>query len=129
MKSPLRFLLLLLVLAACAAATWWFIRASEPEQLPDEKKAAMELLIDEQRGPSYFQAGASVADEQGIIWIDALAARDQVERIVRERKGDEAMKTRIFKLIDEASEPHPSRAIGGERVNLARLNLALDTAR
>ena len=126
MKPSLRIFLAGLILG-CLAAVWWFTR-DDAEQLPDEEKVAMERLVESQTGPGYFHPGdpAPVPDEKGITWLDAVAARDQVERIVRERKGDEAMKEHINKIIDEASEPHPSRTVGGERVSLARLNVALD---
>ena len=84
--------------------------------------------MESQAGPGYFQVQDATPDAQGEVWIDVAVAREQVERIVRERKGNEAMKERINKLIDEASQPHPSRAVGGERASLAKLNIALDAS-
>jgi len=120
MKMPVLCFLSVMMLASCG----------KEGELPDEKKVAMERLVESQSGPRYFQAveGKAVPDEQGEVWIDVGDAREQVERIVRARKGDEAMKERIYKLIDEAATPHPSRAVGGERASLAKLNVALDAA-
>jgi hypothetical protein len=126
MKSPLRIFLAGLVLGGLGVA-WWFAR-EDAEPLPDEKKIAMERLVESQSGPRYFQVQDATPDEQGEVWIDIIAAREQVERIVRERKGDDAMKGWIYKLIDEAAEPHPSRTVGGERASLAKLNVALDAS-
>lgn len=127
MKTPIpssRFLVVLFAIPALASCG----RDDEAAKLPDEKKVAMERLVESQTGPKYFRAqeGDSTPDEQGEIWIEVAAAREQVERIVRERKGDEVMKKRIYQLIDEAAQPHPSRAVGGERASLAKLNVALD---
>lgn len=126
MNTPLRTFLVGLILGGLGA-TWWFTR-DDAEPLPNERKVAMERLVESQSGPEYFHRHdhAVTQDEDGVVWIDAAAAREQVDRIVAARKGDKDMKKRIHKLVDEASEPHPSRTVGGERVNLARLNLALD---
>ncbi|QJE97759.1 potassium-transporting ATPase subunit C [Luteolibacter luteus] len=129
MNAPVRAFLVALALGGLGAA-WWFSR-EDAQSLPDEKKIAIERLVESQTGPAYFQSGDSAPDpdSDGVVWIDAVVARAQIDRIVAERKGDDAMKRRIDRLVDEASEPHPSRAVGGERINLARLNLALDAAK
>lgn len=129
MNAPLRIFLAGLILGGLGTA-WWFTR-DDAEPLPNEKKVAMERLVESQAGPAYFHPGASAPaeDENGAVWIDTAAAREQIDRIVSARKGDAVMKARISKLVDEASEPYPSRVVGGERVNLARLNVALDTAK
>ena len=44
---------------------------------------------------------------------------------LRERKLEESEREKLTKLINEVSEPHPSRTIGGNRVTLARLTVAL----
>lgn len=126
MKALLRIFLTGLILGGLAA-TWWLTR-EDAEPLSDEKKVAMERLVESQFGPGYFHANepAAAPDEHGVVWIDAVAARGQIERIVEARRGDLRMKERIQKLVSEASEPHPSRTVGGERVSLARLNVALD---
>ena len=45
---------------------------------------------------------------------------------MRDRKMDESEREKLAKLIAEAGEPHPSRTIGGDRVSVTRLNVALD---
>ncbi len=121
MKTSIRFLFVLLVLFGLPAC-----QEKRVEPLPDEKKVAMERLVKSQSGPEYFRAQEAAEDENGEVWLDVVAAREQVERIVRERSGDGAMKDRILRMIEDASEPHPSRAVGGERVSVAKLNVALD---
>ncbi len=129
MNTRLRIFLAGLILGG-GWAVWWFIR--EPaEPLPDEKKVAMELLTETQSGPGYFQAGdpAPVPDKHGIVWLDPLAAREQIDRVAEARKLDAAGREKLARLIEEACEPHPSRVVGGDRINLARLNVALDAMR
>ena len=126
MKAQVRIFILvhvLTVLAGLAFFWWWW---SAPDPLPDEKKAAMELLVEKQSGPRYFESVAA-PDEQGIVWIDPAAAHAQIDRVLRERGWGEPQRDKVFKLIARISEPHPSRAVGGDRVNLAKLNLALDS--
>lgn len=129
MKAPLRIPLLLLVLGGLTAA-WWFTR-EDAEPLPDERKVAMELLSEKQSGPGYFHADPADTppDENGVVWVDANDATAEIDRIAGERKLEPAQREKLAKLVEEASEPHPSRAVGGYRINLARLNLALDALR
>lgn len=129
-----RFLHSLTVAAMIAgiAGAWWLIRREGVEEIPDEKKAAMELLAGTQTGPGYFhpaQDSAAKPDEHGIIWIEPVDAEAQVSRILEERKLGEPGRGKLLKLIGETSEAHPSRTVGGDRINLARLNLALDSLR
>jgi len=130
MKAPLRILLPALVLGGLMAA-WWYMREDAEPSLPDERKVAMELLSEKQTGPEYFHADPAEAapDENGVVWVDANDATAEIDRIAGERKFDPAQREKLAKLVQEASEPHPSRAVGGYRVNLARLNLALDALR
>ena len=84
-------------------------------------------LNDKQSGPGYFHADAGVQpDEQGILWIEPDKAAGQIDRVLRERKLDEGEREKLTKLVNETSEPYPSRTVGGNRVNLTRLNVALD---
>jgi len=125
MRTLLRFPLVIM-LAPGAFGLWWYARSQQAGQLPDEKKVAMEQLVDRQTGPGYFHAPDPAPDENGIVWIDPASAGDQIEGILRERKRDAADAVKLEKLIEETSAPHPSRVVGGNRINVARLNVALD---
>ncbi|WP_035606367.1 potassium-transporting ATPase subunit C [Haloferula sp. BvORR071] len=129
MKPSFRIFLAGLTLGLLAALGGWFWwRDTGQLPLPDERKVAMEVLTGSQTGPRYFHPvpNASTPDEKGILWISPAAARDQVDEVLSVRELNATARDKILKLIDETSEPHPSRIIGGERINLARLNLALD---
>lgn len=127
MKPSFRIFLVGLFVAILGVVVWFKWR-DDAEPLPDERKVAMELLEDKQSGPGYFHPVTSptTPDENGILWINSAEATGQIDRVIGERKLDEPAKGKILKLIQETSEPHPSRIVGGERINLARLNVALD---
>ena len=127
MKRPLLIFLAGLLIGGLAAV-WWFVWRDDGERLPDDKRTAMILLEEHQSGPGYFHPADSAAapDEQGIFWLTPAQANDQIDRVMRERKMDESEREKLAKLIDEAGEPHPSRTIGGVRVSVTRLNVALD---
>jgi K+-transporting ATPase ATPase C chain len=125
-KRLLFFLAGLLLLAGIAAVGWFAWRENDAP-IPDEKRVAMIALEDMQSGPGYFHAEAdTLPDDQGIRWIEPDKAAAQIDRVLRERKLEEGEREVLTKLINEVSEPHPSRTIGGNRVNVARLNVALD---
>ena len=110
---------------------WWFTGRDREAPIPDEKRVAMIELEDKQSGPGYFHAEEGTApDEQGVLWIAPDKAAAQIERVLHERKLGDAdhagEREKLVKLIDELSEEHPSRTVGGSRVNVARLNVALD---
>jgi len=96
--------------------------------VPDEKSAGVALLAKQQAGPGYFhevKADPTPFDTGG-PWIALDEVQRQKERVVRERKMDEAQAKALDQLISQLSETHPSRAVGGERIQLVKLNLALD---
>jgi K+-transporting ATPase ATPase C chain len=126
MKRLIPFFLAGLMLAGIAAV-WWFGKDGDEASIPDEKRVAMIELGDKQTGPGYFHAEEGAQpDEQGVLWIEPDKAAGQIERVLRERKLADGERENLTKLINEVSEPYPSRTIGGSRVNLARLNVALD---
>jgi hypothetical protein len=127
MKTHVRTFIALPVILV-VAITCLIVWRNRPPPLPDEKKAAMELLVETQSGPRYFEAAGEAAtpDEQGLVWIDPVDADSQIDSILKARHWNAGKRDQVRKLIAEASEPHPSRVVGGERINLAQLNLALD---
>ena len=126
MKRIAPFLIAFLILGAVVMA-WWATRDQNAVPLPDEKKVAMERLVESQEGPRYFlPEPGTKPDEQGILWLDSVKADEQLPRILTERKWGDAEKAKVMKLLEETSEPHPSRAVGGRRINLAKLTVALD---
>ena len=97
--------------------------------IPNEKEAGVALLAEKLTGPGYFHqvdTASEFSQGEGGPWIAPGSALDQVDRIVRERKFDRVRTEKLKRLIGKLTEPHPSRVVGGERIQLVRLNLALD---
>lgn len=106
----------------------WF-RHNRNLNIPDEKKAGVALLAETLTGPRYFQGPEHPSDfltGEGGPWIAPEDAMKQVERVAQERRYDAAQTEKLKKLIEKLTEPHPSRVVGGDRIQLVRLNLALD---
>ncbi|MEO5715644.1 MAG: potassium-transporting ATPase subunit C [Luteolibacter sp.] len=89
--------------------------------------AAESLLARKLSGPRYFNVPVAGIKEEGGPWIGAADARSQVPKITAERKLGPESAREIDRLIGQMTEPHPSRMVGGERINLLRLNLSLDS--
>ena len=127
MKRPLPLFITGLRLVGIAGVMSLAMCKKDDPPVPDEKRVAMIELEKKQSGPGYFHAEAdSQPDEEGVRWIEPDKAAAQIDRVLSERKLGESERETLTKLINEISEPHPSRTIGGNRVNLARLNVALD---
>ena len=90
----------------------------------DARTAAEQLLVQKLSGPRYFSVSYW---ETGEPWITVDDARAQVQRVAAARQLDTTGQQTIRQLIDDMSEPHPHRIVGGERVRVSRLNLSLDT--
>lgn len=89
--------------------------------------AAESLLAAKLSGPRYFNAHVTGIRKDGGPWISATDARSQVTKIAEKRKiGPEGVQE-IEHLIEQMTEPPPSRMVGAERINLLRLNLSLDS--
>jgi potassium-transporting ATPase KdpC subunit len=73
--------------------------------------------------PDVLFASASGLDPH----ISPQAARLQVERIVRIRKFNEGQRQRLYRLVDQYIELLQFGILGEPRVNVFRLNLALDS--
>lgn len=131
MKTTTRRWLIIGVIALAAAVVAVVILcphegAPQPVSTREESAAAEALLAAKLSGPRYFNPQAAVALEGNGHWIWVDDAWSQVPRIVAERKlGPEAQQA-IGRLIVKLAEPHPYRMVGGQRINLLRLNLSLD---
>jgi len=93
--------------------------------IPDEKQAGLALLSQKLSGPGYFSDAKASHDDEG-TWITPADARDQADRVIKERKFDETRCGKLKQLVIDLTEPPSSRIVGGDRINLVRLNLALD---
>jgi K+-transporting ATPase ATPase C chain len=58
--------------------------------------------------------------------ISPEAARDQVARVVQERKLSEQQRALVEKLVEDYTEKRQGGVLGDPRVNVLKLNLALD---
>ena len=95
--------------------------------IPDEKAAGMALLAQKLSGPGYFHPAPAPFSTPG--YLSPVQAHGQVKAVVQERQWSEDKEARVHELIDEVVEPAPYRMVRSERVNLTRLNLALDALR
>lgn len=98
-----------------------------PVSIEDERATADALLVTKLSGPRYFNVPADPVPEDGGPWIKAHEARAQMPRVIAERKLGPDGARAVERLIDEMTEHHPSRVLGGTRINLPRLNLSLDS--
>lgn len=131
MKSPVwRWVILTIMVVAVAVAAivkYRAHRAVRPVSTREEVVVAETLLAEKLSGPRYFNAAISGIRDEGGPWINVTDALSQVSRVAGERMlGPEGIRE-IRRLIEKLTEPHPSRMVGGERINLLRLNLSLDS--
>lgn len=111
----------MMVFSACGK------REPTPVSIEEERAAADALLVEKLSGPRYFNAPGDTVPEDGGPWIKVHEARSQMERVIAERKlGPEGARA-VELLIETMTEHHPSRVLGGTRINLPRLNLSLDS--
>lgn len=102
-------------------------REPAPVSIEQERAAADALLVEKLSGPRYFNAPVDTVPEDGGPWIKVHEARSQMARVIAERKlGPEGARA-VEQLIETMTEHHPSRVLGGMRINLPRLNLSLDS--
>ena len=100
--------------------------AIEPVSATDEAAAAEALLAAKLCGPRYFNPQVVIALEDRGQWIEVFDAVSQVPSIAAERHLAPEAVLAVRQLIVELAEPHPYRMVGGQRINLLRLNLSLD---
>jgi hypothetical protein len=115
-------------------STWLRSMNSQRVAIPDERKAAAELLARKLSGPGYFRVPpGGTRDAAGVTvetatepHVSTSAARSQVAEIVKARAMSAGQEAKVQALIDQLAEKPSSRVVGEDHVNLLRLNLALD---
>ena len=123
-KRLLIFISAVLVAVGMFSA-WKFIRRNEIP-VPDEKAAAMALLAEKLSGPRYFNAPLGGNQDSDEPWIGVEEVRLQEDSVILERHWGQSQRAELDRLISQLSEPRPARMVGGYRIPLERLNLALD---
>lgn len=127
MNSTLAWSAAVAVAALATGAAVWTSRAPLPlVSVREVQASARGALREKLTGPEYFTITRPVPMDEEKQWIAPDDARAQVDRIVLSRHLGPRAAEWIHSLVTAASEPHPSRAIGGERISLPRLNLSLD---
>lgn len=117
-----------IVLCLLLACVLWQRFQAEPWkdfQLPDDVAAGRVLLAQKLSGPRYFMAEAKT-DDSPFPFITRGSALRQIDRVVRERNLGPEGGMKVEKLVDRLVEEPASRVFGAERINVLRLNLALD---
>ena len=123
-----RWLVILFAALMAASVCWiWMFARQAAIPMPDAKVAAMSLLAEKLSGPRYFNAPVTGESNAEGPWIRLEEVHGQTVRVIDERKFDGDQRARLERFITELSEPQPARMIGGYRIQLERLNLALDT--
>jgi K+-transporting ATPase c subunit len=124
-----------LVTALFLAPIVWNVRdhlTRAPVAIPNEQIAGLKLLAQKFTGPRYFQPedtenkNASVPEK---YYISIASAKRQLEHVALERKLSDEQVSRVNAIIEQITEPPPSRVLGQNSVNVLRLNLALDELR
>jgi len=126
---PRRWLVAAVTTVAVAAITFipYPRKPSIHPVSPREETAAAEaLLAAKLSGPQYFNPHVVIALEDNGHWIEVADAWSQVPRIVAARHLSPEAEHPLGRLLAKLSEPHPYRVVGGQRINLLRLNLSLD---
>jgi hypothetical protein len=128
-KLLLSFFVVVMALAVVALPLRNVLRSPRvhPASIEEERIAADAVLAEKLSGPQYFHAPAGVLQEHDGPWIGQIEAIAQMPHVVAERNlGPEGARA-VELLINTLAEPHPSRAVGGMRIHLLRLNLSLDS--
>lgn len=114
----------MMIAAALMAITWY--QRHEMKRLPNERVIGAQLVVEKLSGPRYFQENIQERGSDGEPVIFPDEAHAQVPRIVKERSWNAEQERKLHQLIDKLTEEPASRMVGRVRINLARLNLALD---
>ena len=105
-------------------------KRSEEFVIPNERAVETEMLVQKFAGAKYFQQSPDnpKREDRTEIFISVHSAEEQAKGIIQERHFSPEIALKLFHLIEMLTEPAPSRLFS-DRVNLVRLNLALDELR
>lgn len=121
--GPLLMLLVFWVTAQFIFGT----KSRERFDVPDDVRAAREMLAQKFTGLTYFRIHES--QREFSPFISVVEAKSQVEGIAGARELPAEAAAKINKLIDKLAEPPEARMMASDRVNALKLNLALDELR
>lgn len=116
---------LVILLLLGGALDFFLTRNRETLHIPDDTKVAREILIQRFSSPQYFQLGTNT-EEMPHPYLASSAVAAQLDRVTQLRKLSPPQVEKLNKIITKLTEPAPSRLAGDDRVNVLRLNLALD---
>ena len=116
----------MLALACMLLITCQCKRKTSVVSAPQERAVAESILTQKLSGPGYFRASDAGIEEDGGPWISVSDAIQQIPGVVAQRNLGADGTREIEKIVSLLAEPHPSRRVGGERIQLSRLNLSLD---
>ncbi len=125
-------LLIGLVIAVFLTPIFWNIHdhlTRVPVPVPDEQIAGLKLLAEKFTGPRYFQPDTTENKSSTVpekYYVSIASAKRQLEQVALERKLSGDQVSRLNAIIENITEPPPSRVLGQNSVNVLRLNLALD---
>lgn len=100
----------------------WLVRR---ENAPNETAAGRAALYEKFSGPGYFHID-SAGRKCEEFYIERGAAEMQIQRVTEERGLAASERSSVQRIVERCVESSPSRAVGGARVNVLQLNLALD---
>jgi K+-transporting ATPase c subunit len=132
-RSTARAVATITILALLVAAFLYDRLRNTTPTVPNETVEGLKLLSREFSAPGYFHLNPSVTnrpahDSHLDYYIEADIARQQINRVLKERNLEIDQAGDLEQLIDRIAEPSKSRAVGSTTVNVLRLNLALDEA-
>jgi K+-transporting ATPase c subunit len=124
---------LVTILALLVAAVLYERLRTTTSTVPDETVEGLKLLSREFSAPGYFHLDSSVTNRPAHeshpdYYLEVDEARRQINRVLNERNLETNRVGELEGLIDRIAEPSKSRAVGSAKVNVLRLNLALDEA-
>ncbi len=127
MKANGWYWLLPVAVAAGVMFLAWHEKGPRPVSGEEARETAERLLAREMTGPRYFSAPVTAIQEEGGPWIDVPDAVAQTQGVAAARGLTAGQIEELKKIATRLAEPHPSRVVGGGRINLNQLNLTIDS--